>query len=279
MGILKTPTEILRKVLRVLTPIIIIYVLVCLAVMLFQRRLLFIPTRMPAGIVTQVAAEGGLLPWTNSQGLIIGWRIPAHGDVQGSVLIVHGNAGCAANRDYIARPIHEAEPVDVYILEYPGYGAREGKPSKISIDAAAEEAFQLLPANLPRYIVSESLGTGAAGDLAAIHPESIAGMALIAPYHDLASVAQKRFWFLPAYYFLRDRFNPAESLRNYHGPIIFIVAGADEIIGTESGKSLYEVYNGPKNLQVIPGAHHNDVAAQSPEWWQAAFAFWQKNGG
>ena len=232
---------------------------------------------MPAGIITQVAAEGGFSPWTNSTGVIIGWRIPARGDAQGSVLVVHGNGGCAANRDYIAHPIHAAEPVDVYVLEYPGYGAREGKPSKKSIDAAAEEAFQLLPANLPRYIVSESLGTGAAGDLAANHAENVAGMALIAPYHDLASTAQKRFWFLPAYFFLLDRFNPAESLRQYHGPINFLIAGADEIIGPKSGVALYKEYNGPKNLQVIIGAHHNDVAAQSPEWWQATFAFWQKN--
>jgi pimeloyl-ACP methyl ester carboxylesterase len=272
-----TRDKISRRLFRVLIPIIIAYVLLCLVVLLFQRWLLFIPTRIPAGIIRQVAAEGGFLPWTNSDGLIIGWRIPAQGDTQGSVLIVHGNAGCAATRDYLARPIHEAEPVDVYVLEYPGYGAREGSPSKKSMDAAADEAFQLLPANLPRYLVSESIGTGVAGDLAADHPEAIAGMALMVPYHDLASVAQKRFWFLPAYFFLLDRFNPAQSLKNYHGPINFLVAGADEIIGPESGRRLFEEYGGPKNLEVIPGAHHNDVAAQSPGWWRETFAFWRKN--
>jgi pimeloyl-ACP methyl ester carboxylesterase len=272
-----TPDKISRRLFRVLIPIIIAYVLLCLVVLLFQRWLLFMPTRIPAGIIAQVAAEGGFIPWTNSAGLIIGWRIPAQGDTQGSVLIVHGNAGCAATRDYLARPIHEAEPVDVYVLEYPGYGAREGKPSRKSLDAAADEAFQLLPANLPRYLVSESIGTGVAGDLAANYPQAIAGMAMMVPYHDLASVAQKRFWFLPAYYCLRDRFNPAQSLKNYHGPISFVVAGADEIIGPESGRRLFEEYGGPKKLELIPGAHHNDVAAQLPEWWRETFAFWQKN--
>ena len=37
------------------------------------------------------------------------------------------------------------EVVDVFVLEYPGYGARSGTPSRASIMAAAEEAFQLLP--------------------------------------------------------------------------------------------------------------------------------------
>jgi len=267
----------LQKCLRVLIPIIIAYLLIVLAVMLFQRSLLYLPTRIPAALIPQVAKEAGFLPWTNSDGLIIGWKIPAHDESRGSVLIVHGNAGCALSRDYLAKPIHDAEPVDVYVLEYPGYGARGGAPSKTTIDAAAEEAFNLLPANMPRYLVSESMGTGVASDLAENHPQAIAGMALLVPYNDLASVAQRRFWFLPAYYLLRDRFNPAQSLKQYDGPINFLVAGADEIIGPDSGRRLYDGYNGPKNLQVIPGARHNDAAAQAPEWWQKTFAFWEKN--
>ena len=147
-----------------LTPIIIAYLLLALAVMLFQRWLVFIPTRIPANVIPQVAAEHGFQPWTNTAGLVIGWKIPARDASRGSVLIVHGNAGCAVSRDYIAQPIHYAESVDVYVLEYPGYGAREGSPSKQSLDAAAEEAFQLLPADQPRYVVSESLGAGVAGE-------------------------------------------------------------------------------------------------------------------
>lgn len=83
--------------------------------------------------------------------------------------------------------------------------------------------------------------------------------------------------FLPAYFLLLDRFNPAACLKSYHGPVQFVVASADEIIGAASGKKLADGYAGPKNLQLIPGAHHNDVAAQSPEWWREVFLFWEKN--
>jgi uncharacterized protein len=267
----------MRRIFRVLLPIIIAYVLLVLAVMIFQRRLLYVPTTIPADSIVQVAAEHGFVPWKNPGGQIIGWKIPASGTATGIVLIVHGNGGSATGRDYLAQPIHDAAGVDVFVLEYPGYGARDGSPSKRSLDAAAEEAFQLLPASLPKYVVSESLGTGVAGDLAQNHPQAIAGLAMIAPYHDLASVAQKRFWFLPAYIFLFDRFDPAASLKNYHGPVKFLIAGADEIISPQSGQRLFDEYDGPKTVQVIPGAHHNDVAAQSPEWWRETFAFWQQN--
>ncbi len=215
--------------------LVIGYLLVVLVVLIFQRRLIYLPTKIPADVIESVAAEHGFAPWKNPAGQIIGWKMAASGTPTGSVLIVHGNAGCALSRDYIARPIHDAAAVDVYVLEYPGYGARPGSPSKASLIAAAEEAFQLLPTNLPKYVVSESLGTGVACELAKNHPKEISGLALFVPYDNLASVAQKQMPFLPAYFLLFDRFNPAECLKSYHGPVKFVVAGADEIIGAGCG--------------------------------------------
>jgi pimeloyl-ACP methyl ester carboxylesterase len=267
----------MRRVFRVLIIPAIVYGVLCLCAFAWQRKLLYFPTRIPAGAVVQEAAEHGFAPWKNSNGQIIGWKIPATGISTGSVLIVHGNAGCAVGRDYLAQPIHAAEAVDVFVLEYPGYGARDGSPDKTSFDAAAEAAFQLLPTKAPKFVVSESIGAGVACDLAKNHPSEIAGLALFVPYHDLASVAQRQFWFLPAYFFLLDRFNPADNLKIYRGPIKFIVAGQDEIIGPESGQRLFDEYAGPKNLQVVAGAHHNDVSAQLPEWWRETFAFWRQN--
>jgi uncharacterized protein len=266
-----------RSLIRVLQLFVIAYLLVVLVVLIFQRRLIYFPTKIPAGVIESVAAEHGFAPWKNPAGEIIGWKMSATGTATGSVLIVHGNAGCALSRDYLARPIHDAADVNVFVLEYPGYGARGGSPGKTSFTAAAEEAFQLLPTSSPRYIVSESIGAGVACQLAEHHPREIAGLALFVPYDNLASVAQRHFWFLPAYFLLLDRFNPAECLKHYYGPVQFIVAGADEVVGAASGKKLFDGYGGPKKLQLVPGAHHNDVAAQSPDWWREVFAFWQAN--
>jgi uncharacterized protein len=105
----------------------------------------------------------------------------------------------------------------------------------------------------------------------------VAGLLLFAPYHDFASVAQRRMPFLPAYLLLLDRFNPAADLQRYHGPVKMVVAGADEIIPLASGRRLFDAYNGPKDLQVIPGAYHNDIAEQPADWWRQVFLFWQQN--
>jgi len=270
-------TRIAIKFIRVLQLFVIAYLLVVLAVLIFQRRLIYFPTKIPADVIEAVATGHGFLPWKNAAGEIIGWQMPATTTATGSVLIVHGNAGCALSRDYLARPIHEAAAVDVFVLEYPGYGARGGSPGKASFIAAAEAALQMLPKNLPRYVVSESIGAGVACELAQRHPAEIAGLALFAPYQNLAAVAQRQMWFLPAYWLLRDRFNPAAGLQNYRGPVEFIVAGADEIIAPRFGQGLFAGYGGPKNLQIIPGARHNEIAEQSPAWWREVFAFWRRS--
>jgi len=263
------------RVIRVLQLLLIAYLLVLLAALVFQRRLIYFPTKIPAEVIETVAREHGFASWKNPAGQIIGWKIPASGTAAGSVLIVHGNAGCAVGRDYIAQPIHDAADVEVFVLEYPGYGARPGSPSKTSLLAAAEEAFQLLPPGPPKYVVSESIGAGAACALARQHPSEIAGLLLFAPYHKLASVAQRQMPILPAYFLLMDRFNPAEDLKSYRGPVKFVVAEDDEIIGAAAGKKLFDGYAGPKELQLVPGAHHNDVSGQPADWWRAVFKFWR----
>ena len=266
-----------RRVIHMLVTLGIAYGLLVLAVAVFQRRLIYFPRIIPPSLAERAGAESGFAPWRNPAGQIVGWKLPARSVPTASVLITHGNAGCALDRSYLAGPIHEAAPVDVYVLEYPGYGVRGGAPGKSSLLAAGEEALGLLTNGLPCYLVGESIGTGVVCYLAGKHPAPVAGLVLFAPYHDLAAVAQRRMPFLPAYFLLADRFQPAKDLAHYHGPIKMVVAGSDEIIPAGFGQRLYDKYSGPKVLQIIPGAHHNDIAGQSPDWWKQVFWFWQQD--
>ena len=118
------------RIVRLLQLFAIAYLLVVLAALVLQRRLLYFPTKIPANVIESVAAEHGFAPWKNPAGQIIGWKIPAQGKAVGSVLILHGNAGCALSRDYIAHPIHDAAAVDVFVLEYPGYGRAQARPAR-----------------------------------------------------------------------------------------------------------------------------------------------------
>ena len=253
------------------------YAVMVIGFTLLQRYLVYVPSHLTQASAEESAAKAGFVPWYNATHQLMGWRLPARSAPVGSVLILHGNAGWALNRAYMAIPIQAAAPLVVFILEYPGFGSRPGSPGEDSLLRAAEEAFENLPRQNPSYLVSESLGTGVAAHLARKYPARVAGMALFVPYDKLASVAQNHVPFIPAYFLLWDRFEPLAWLKEYHGPVKVIVAGADEIIPPRLGEQLYEGYQGPKLLEIIPGAHHSNTTDESPEWWKDLLAFWQQH--
>lgn len=249
------------------------YALLVMGGCVWQRKLLYFPSRYTLAEEKQFATEKGFVPWSNQAGEVIGWKFPAAGVSTGSVLVVHGNGGSALNRNYFAMPIHAAAAWDVFVLEYPGYGARGGAPTKTSWLAAGEEAFGLLPKNKLVFVVSESLGTGVAAHLAKLHPHEIIGMAMFVPYDSLPSLAQSKMpWLLP-YFFLLDRYQPARWLKDYRGPVTFVLAERDEIIPPKFGQRLFDSYAGPKQLQMIRGAAHNEAAEQTPGWWREVLTF------
>ena len=252
------------------------YALIVLVAAVYQRRLIYFPTKFSPQLALGVAKQNGFAPWLDGSREIVGWKLAADRLSLGSVLVTHGNAGCALDRDYLAKRIHAGLPLDVYLLEYPGYGARDGTPSMGSILAAAETAFDSLPKDKPIFLVSESLGAGVVAHLAKTRPDRVKGLALFVPYDDLACVGQAAMPFLPVKLMMRDRFQPARWLESYRGPVQVVLAGADEVIPTKFGQRLFDSYQGPKRLQIIPRARHNEVTEQSPEWWQEVFAFWQQ---
>ena len=141
--------------------------------------------------------------------------------------------------------------------------------------AAGSEALTLLPKDQPIYVVSESIGTGVAAHLARRHAADVAGLALLVPYDSLPALAQSKMPVLLPYFFLRDRYEPAAWLKDYRGPVKMVLAERDEIIPAKFGRRLYDAYPGRKQLEVMAGAGHNEVAEQSPDWWAAVLEFWR----
>jgi pimeloyl-ACP methyl ester carboxylesterase len=253
------------------------YLCVLLFFTVFQRELVYVPTQVTMAAAEAVAAKNGFVPWLNKSGRLMGWKSAAKSDPVGSVLIAHGNAGWALNRAYMVPPIHAVAALDVYILEYPGFGPRQGSPDEETVLAAADLAFENLPTNLPIYLVSESIGCGVVAHLAQEHPAAVTGMAMFVPFDNLASVAQDHVPFIPAYFLLLDRYNPAEWLKDYRGPVKIVVAGSDEIVPPRLGVRLYDEYQGPKELEIIPGARHVDTFGEPAIWWRQVLAFWREH--
>lgn len=264
--------------LRTLKFCAIIYIILCIGCAGLQRRLIYFPPPCPPAEVAKYAASQNLERWTNSVGEPIGWkRLSPVQPSQGEVLITHGNAGCAFQCGHYADVIQQAAPLDIYIVEYPGFENRPGAPTERSLDRAADEALQLLATNRPIYLVGESLGTGVATYLAGKHPGVVSGVALLAPYNNLAAVGQAHMVILPVSLLLVDRFPSEKYLRPYHGPVAMLVGGRDNVIPEKFGRRLYDTYDGPKHLWEFPEGNHGTVMLQPPEVWKQIIDFWQSN--
>lgn len=251
-----------------------VYALLCVAVWLGQRRFIYFPYTPSAPVLAEWAAKAGLEPWLNRSGERIGWmRLSPAGSAKLRVLVTHGNAGCAVQRSYYADALRAAG-ADVFFLEYPGYGGRAGEPGEQSFCAAAEEAYALLAEEGSVHLIGESLGTGVAAYLASKHPDRIAGLLLVAPYHNFSDLAQRHMPLFPVRWMLRDRFPSDEYLRQYRGPVGVLLAGRDEVVPNEFGRRLYEEYAGPKRLWVDDQASHNSVCEQSSKFWAEVIALW-----
>ena len=130
-------------------------------------------------------------------------------------------------------------------MEYPGYGQREGKPSRGAFNAAAAEALAVLRErfpNLPIGVIGESIGSGPASWLGS-QPNPPDKIVLAVPFDRLERVAKEKFPWLPVGLVLRDKWENAVALANFKGAI--------------------EIYGAAED-QVIPVAHAQDLAAQLP---------------
>ncbi len=242
-----------------------------------QRQLIYYPEAAPEESLLRAATGIGLLDWRDDDGRLIGWRTDPVGDVSRRVVVFHGNAGHALYRQYFAAGFLALVPDwQVYLFEYPGYGARPGEPSESTIKSAATDAVEALLAQAPGplYLVGESLGSGVAAYIAGTMPARIAGLLLVTPFTSLADVAAEHYGMLPVRALLSERYNSLEALSRYAGPVAFLIAGRDEIVPAALGRKLYDSYQGPKWLREQAGAGHNTLDFDpAADWWRDVAEF------
>lgn len=270
----------LTRLWHVLRIVILVWLGLLGFVALTQRSMLYYPSHNDAASLERAANAQGFEAWKNQQGETIGYRsLPSSDDTRAplAVLIFHGNAGYAVHRADYATILRAAAPdraLSVYILEYPGYGARGGSPSQEAFLAAASDALSAIPADIPVIILGESIGTGVASATAANYPERVRGLLLLTPFDSLVSVAQHHYPLLPVRWIMRDRYPSEEWLKSYRGPIAIILAANDTIVPAKFGQKLYDNYAGPKKLIIADQADHNDLLhTLPPSAWQEALTF------
>lgn len=246
------------------------YLVICVVLYFRQDQMIFHPTRQPKAVYDDAATVQKFAPWLNARGEQIGWHSVGGGS-QNALLICNGNGGDALHRTYY-RDYCQAggSGWTTFLLEYPGYGSREGSPSEKACVEAAVEAIDTLSLTPGRkiWVIGESLGSGVASAAVSQRPGKISGLVLVTPFDSLTGAASHHYPWLPVGLLLRPRFDSRQNLKAYPGPVAFLLGEKDRTVPAVLGRKLYDDYAGQKRLWVAPEADHDVSDLVLAEWPQ-----------
>jgi len=188
-----------------------------------------------------------------------GWWVPKAG---APVLVwFHGNAGNISHRLENIQLLHDLVGVQVFIFDYREYGRSQGRISREGTftDAAAAYRYVAETRKVPAediVLFGRSLGTALATDLAVKHP--CRALILESAFTNSSDMAKMLAPFL---FDWRPRvpYDNLGKIDKVKVPVLIIHGEDDEIIPVEMGRRVFAAANSPKDLYLIPGAHHNDT--------------------
>ncbi len=261
-----------RRWLRILIVAVLACATIAVAVVFFEDSLIYFPSRYPEGRWdTGLLTEG--FPGTvddhffdTSDGLRLHgwWAKPGEADLGTAdmvLLFFHGNAGNLSDRAELMMRLVRL-PVQVFMIDYRGYGRSEGRPSERGLYRDADAAWQYVTRDRgvpPTRVVlfGKSLGGAVAVDLASrVTP---AGLIVESSFTSVPDMAAHHYPVIPRA-LIRTRMDSLSKITAIRAPQLHIHSKADEIVPYELGLRLYEAAPRPKRLLEIEGAGHNETA-------------------
>ncbi|SNS14622.1 hypothetical protein SAMN06265795_101233 [Noviherbaspirillum humi] len=250
--------------------LLLVPLLVVAGLYLGQDRLILQPDfRLPSWQAMAEPAE--LQPWLE-QGRYLGKVLEASGPARGTAVLFHGNAGHVDHRLPLAKQL-AGRGLRVVLVEYPGFGRREGSAGINPILEAAQADFMLALRRWPGpvFVVGESLGAGVAAQVIRSHPDQVAGALLVTPWSSLAALAREKAGHLPVDWLLHQRLDSAEALTGYGGRLVILGAGRDGVIPVEHARALARALPHAAYLEVAEANHNTWLAHIVPAQWDSLF--------
>ena len=241
---------------------------VYLAVMFLGRlpdHLILFPTRAPieaGGAVRKtVSFENGELEIWTAQSR----RAQQRGRVDVFMLRFYGNADRADRWAALEAEMWSDHSIEIWGVNYPGFGGSTGPARLVRIGPAAVAAFDELKRHAggrPIVAYGASIGATAALHVAAQRP--VGGLILHNP-PPLREIILRQFgwwnlWLLagPVALQIPPDLDSIGNARASRAPAIFMLADKDEIVAPRFHRLVVDAYAGEKRLIGLRGAYHND---------------------
>ncbi len=224
---------------------------------------LFHPRPEYAGSPT--SAQELLIPV--APGAAVGGRFYAAGAKAPTLLFFHGNGEIVADYEDLG-PIYARLGLNFLPVDYRGYGRSTGAPTVAAMMADCHVILAFVRDWLrerqftgPLAVMGRSLGSASALELAAAHPDELAGLIIESGFAWAAPLLRLLGVDAQALEYLEDEgFRNIDKIRQWTKPLLVIHADHDQIIAVSEGVARYEACpSREKTLLRVPGAGHNDV--------------------
>ena len=177
-----------------------------------------------------------------------------------TILFFHGNGMVWPDGIYVTELL-ASRGYGMLLAEYRGYNGNPGSPTEQGLyhDARAALAFLRSEgvANGDVVLIGLSVGSGPAVQLAT--EAEVRALILISPVASLPAAASAAYPWLPAKWFLRDRYDNLAKLPRVDAPVLIVHGDADRLIPLAHAEQLAAAHP-EAEIVVLPGRGHNMAA-------------------
>lgn len=243
----------------------------------FQDRIAFPAPRSPVPEPGQVGLPGGERITASTPGglTLAGWFLPPRPAPQRAATLTghdprpaqapallwfYGNGESIGSIWPVLRDF-QPPGAALLVLDYPGYGASDGRTTEAGLYEAADAAYTLLRAR-PEvdperiFVYGRSLGSAVASYTAAHH--AVAGLVLESPFTNAGDMAAAHYRLLPRS-IVRLRLDNLANVARVRKPTLIFHGTRDRLVPPEMGRRVAAAAAGPVELVLIEGAGHNET--------------------
>lgn len=243
---------------------------------------LLAPSRQPIGVpgdvsrVTVATGKGRIVElWTTRSAAVDGHEPLAF------VLRFCGNGERAEDALHIERRTWSDLPVEIWAMNYPGFGGSTGPAQLSQLAPSALAAYDALAARAgrrPILLSGLSMGTTVGLYVAAHRP--VEGLLLRSPVPVRNVILWRYGWWNlwlfagPVAAGFPSELNSEDNARRVNAPAVFIITGSDELVPRSYQRLVTAAYAGHKKVVIADNAWHNTPLTDKQMQKVQAELFW-----
>ncbi|WP_396637875.1 alpha/beta hydrolase [Maribacter sp. R77961] len=248
----------MRRLKKIGIVLVILYVLLLGFTYIFQEKLIFIPSKMPANHVYDFCQPYEEFWLTAKDGAKLNAVHIQNNSQKGVVLYFHGNSGNISHLIHVANLVTRYD-YDAIFVDYRTYGKSTGEMSEAAIKSDAQLFYDYTKQRYDEskiVVYGRSFGTGVASGLAAAN--SPCKLILESPFYSAVALGKHRFPIFPIDLLANYRFPSNAYVQQVKCPVSIIHGTADRIIPFEQAQDLFtQVPEGQGTFYTIEGGKHN----------------------